>query len=35
MSQGKTTLRYSELIAPAYKEFFKSKKTYVVCKGSR
>lgn len=28
-------IRYSDLIAPAYKEFFKTKKTYVVCKGSR
>ena len=29
------TIKYSELVSPAYREFFNSKKTYVVCKGSR
>lgn len=27
--------RLSEIVLPAYKEFWKTKKTYVVCKGSR
>lgn len=34
MSQQEV-IRYSDLIAPAYKEFFKTRQTYVVCKGSR
>lgn len=28
-------VRLSEIVAPAYKEFFNTDKTYVVCKGSR
>lgn len=32
---NKKIIRLSELIAPTYKEFFNTKKTYVVCKGSR
>lgn len=29
------TIRLSEIVAPAYREFFNTKKTYVICKGSR
>ena len=28
-------LKLSEVVSPAYKEFFKTDKTYVICKGSR
>lgn len=30
-----TVKKLSEIVLPAYKEFWKTKKTYVVCKGSR
>lgn len=30
-----STIRLSEIVSPAYKEFFNTGKTYVVCKGSR
>lgn len=30
-----TIKRLSEIVLPAYKEFWKTKKTYVICKGSR
>ncbi len=33
MSQ--TITRLSDIVLPAYKEFWKTKKTYVICKGSR
>lgn len=30
-----SAVRLSEIVAPAYKEFFNTRKTYVICKGSR
>lgn len=32
---SKTVLRLSDIVLPAYKEFWHTEKTYVICKGSR